>query len=146
RMKTTCLPRCLVFVASLLLAIAPTVRAQTSATGAIEGRVQNLVSGDNLNNARVSVKGTSLVAFTDEDGTFHLTGVPAGPATLRVFFTGLDEKEMPVNVTAGGTAVQDIKLTSKARYGDASETVKLDQFVVQSTKETNADAIAINEQ
>ena len=35
------------------------------ATGGIEGRVQSLVTGDYLNNARVAVKGTNLVTLTD---------------------------------------------------------------------------------
>lgn len=115
------------------------------ATGAIEGRVQNRVTGDYLNNARVSVKGTNLVALTDESGTYRLTGVPAGPVTLRVLFSGLDEQEISVALGAGQTAQQDVKLTSKARYGD-TDVVQLDSFTVQSTRETNAAAIAVNEQ
>ena len=123
----------------------PAARAQT-ATGAVEGRVQNAVTGDSLNNARVSVKGSNLVALTDEAGVFHLTNVPPGPVTLRVFFTGLDEQEITVNVPAGQAVQQDFKLTSKSRYGEKSETVQLDAFVVQSTRETDAAAIAVNEQ
>src|SRR6185503_17764876 len=69
-----------------------------------------------------------------------------GPVTLRVFFTGLDEQEIPVNVAAGQTVLQEVALTSKVRYGDTADTVKLDQFVVASTRETNAAAIAVNEQ
>ena len=122
-------------------------RAQvTSTTGAIEGRVQNAVTGDRLNHARVSIKGTNFVTLTDEDGTFRLSGLPAGAVTLRVFFTGLDEKEIPLTVAAGQTSQQDINLSSARRYGNAGDTVKLDAFVVQSTKETNAAAIAVNEQ
>jgi TonB-dependent receptor len=116
------------------------------ATGAIEGRVQNAVTGDRLNNARVAIKGTERVALTDEAGFFHLGEVPAGTVTLRVFFTGLDEKEITVAVAPGATVQQDVALTSRARYGDSADTVKLDQFVVAATKETNAAAIAVNEQ
>jgi hypothetical protein len=56
--------------------------------------VNNAATGANLNNARVAVKGTNLVAFTDESGTFQLNGVPSGSVSLRVFFTGLDEQEV----------------------------------------------------
>ncbi|MEY2879833.1 MAG: hypothetical protein RLZZ15_2213 [Verrucomicrobiota bacterium] len=124
----------------------PTPLNATAATGTIEGRVQNLATGARLAHARVAVKGTNLVALTDEDGTFRLSGVPAGTATLRVFFTGLDEKEIPVAVAAGQVAQQDVDLTNALRYGTKDETVKLGAFVVQSTRETDAAAIAVNEQ
>ncbi len=133
------------FAALALLAVLP-VSAQQPATGAIEGRVQNVATGSNLNNARVSIKGTNLVTFTDESGHFRIDGVPAGQPMLRVFFTGLDEQEIAVNVAAGQVAQQEINLSSKARYGEDAEKVVLNEFVVQSTKETNAAAIAVNEQ
>jgi iron complex outermembrane receptor protein len=123
-----------------------TVSAQPSGTGTIEGNIQNLVTGDFLNNARVSVKGTTLVALTDASGYYRLNGVPGGDVTLRVFFTGLDEKQVDLTVTPGQTLVADVKLTSVARYGAESDAVMLNQFVVQSTRETNAQAIAVNEQ
>ncbi len=137
------------FVCGLLVFLwcAPaTVHAQPAATGIVTGRVQNAVTGDSLNNARVSVKGTNLVTFTDEGGHYVLDKVPAGPVTLRVFFTGLDEQDIALNVAAGQQAVRDVDMTSVARYGAAGDTVKLDAFVVQSTKETDAAAIAVNEQ
>ncbi len=133
----------LVFVAGLLLATG--LRAQ-SATGTIEGRVQNSVTGDYLNNARVSIVGSNLAVFADEGGFFRLAGVPSGNVTVRATFNGLDARDVTVKVDASQTATQDIKLTSKSLYGDTAETVKLDAFVVQSTKETNASAIAVNEQ
>lgn len=120
--------------------------AQTPATGSVEGRVKNQVSGENLYNARVAVKGTNIMAFTDGSGLYRLNDLPGGPVTLRVFFTGLDEQEVKVDITPRLTVTQDIGLTSKARYGADSDTVKLDAFTVQSTRETNAGAIAVNEQ
>ena len=49
----------LTFTACLSLILTLATRAQTPApaTGTIEGRVKNAVSGDYLNNARVTVKG-----------------------------------------------------------------------------------------
>ena len=130
----------------LTCALATTARAQP-ATGAVEGRVQNFVTGDFLNNARVAVKGTNVVTLTDDSGTYRLADLPAGPVTLRVLFTGLDEQELAVAIAAGQTAKQDFKLTSRARDGDrAAETVVLDAFKVQSTRETDAASIAVNEQ
>src|SRR5688500_4918485 len=122
------------------------LEAQSSATGTIVGQVQNAATGANLNNARVAVKGTNLVAFTDDSGTYQLNGVPSGSVTLRVFFTGLDEQEVTVNVPAGELARKDVGLTNEALYGKVGDTVQLDAFTVQSTRETNAAAIAVNEQ
>jgi TonB-dependent receptor len=130
----------------LSLTLAPAPAAEVGATGSIEGRVQNLVTGDYLNNARVSVEGTNLVALTGEDGTYQLRGVPAGAIRLRVFFTGLDEKELALAVAPDQVTHQEVKLTSLGRYGTTGETVKLDKFVVESTRETDAAAIAVNEQ
>jgi len=133
--------------AILIATVLPSIlHAQASTTGSVAGRVQNVVTGDYLNNARVSVKGTNLVALTDNAGYYQLNGVPAGSVDLRVFFTGLDEQQLTVSVAAAQTVQQDIKLTSKTRYGENAGTIKLDEFVVASTKETNAQAIAVNEQ
>ncbi len=130
---------------ALLFGIA-NASAQNASTGTIEGRVQNVVTGNNLNNARVALKGTNFVTFTADDGSYRITGVPAGPAVVTVTFTGLDPQEAPLEIVPGQTAQRDFALNNKARFGDASETVKLDAFVVQSTKETDAGAIAVNEQ
>ena len=142
-MKTVRLSVCLVFVASFALAVC--AYAQPAA-GSIEGRVKNAATGDYLNNARVSVKGTNQVVLTDPAGFYHLDNVAAGAVTLRALFTGLDDKETPVTVQSGQTVQQDINLSSRARYGAEADLVKLDEFVVQSTRETNAAAIAVNEQ
>jgi len=119
----------------------------TQSTGAISGRVQNIATGQYLNNARVTVKGSDLVVFTDQTGSYRLTGLPGGPTVLEVFFTGLDPLTLPVTIRAGDVIDQDISLTNAARYGtDASGTVKLDAFVVATARETDGAAIAINEQ
>jgi iron complex outermembrane recepter protein len=120
--------------------------AQTAQFGSIEGRIKHAVSGDYLNNVRVSVVGTNLVALTDEAGLYRLEGVPVGSVAIKVFHSGLDEQQITVTVVAGQAAQQNITLTNKSRFGEYDETVLLDTFVVQSSKETNAQAIAVNEQ
>ncbi len=127
-----------------ILSIAPSLAAQTKGAGDIEGRVQNSVTGNAISHAQVSVAGTNRTATTDEAGQYYLGSVPAGTVTLHVTAAGLDPQDAVVTVTPGGIANQDVGLTSKAMYGD--NTVKLDAFVVESSHETNAAAIAINEQ
>lgn len=118
----------------------------TAPTGAIHGRVQNIATGQYLNNARVAVKGTSLSDLTDESGTYRIAQVPAGTVVLQVFYTGLDPEEVTVRITGGGTVVQDVNLTSAALFGKSQGTVKLDAFVVSTGRDTNAASIAVNEQ
>src|SRR5438552_760621 len=70
------------------VAVTPAVYAQQTGNGIIEGRVQNAISGNYLTNARVRVSGTNLETFTNAFGEYRLTGMPAGPTTLEVFYTG----------------------------------------------------------
>ena len=134
-------------LAAPLGSAAASAQIATQSTGAISGRVQNVATGQYLNNARVTVQGSDLVAFTDQTGSYRLTGLPSGPMVLEVFFTGLDPLKLPVTIRAGDVVEQDISLTNASRYGtDASGTVKLDSFVVATARETDGAAIAINEQ
>ena len=143
------LPALLIRVAviNLCLAFAESVGKAAEAAGSLAGRVQNVATGQYLNNVRVVVKDTDLAAFTDQTGSYRLSGVPSGPVVLEVFFTGLDAQRASVTIRAGETLTQDFNLTSASRYGaDASGTVKLDSFVVATSRETDGAAIAINEQ
>lgn len=128
--------------------------AQSPATGAslqpgagsITGRVQNVISGQYLINARVTIKGTNLQTFTDELGVYHLMEVPSGPVVLQIFYTGMDSQEIMIEVPAGRRVVEDVFLSRADRYGDSGKTVKLDPFVVAASGELSADALAVNEQ
>jgi TonB-dependent receptor len=128
-------------------ASAPSAAPTPAATGTVTGRVLNVGTGQYLNNARVTLKGSNQTVFTDRDGTYRFAGVPSGPQTLEVFFTDLDVRTIAVTVPAGGSVEQNVDLTNARRYGqDASSTIKLDAFVVSQNKETDAQAIATNEQ
>lgn len=118
--------------------------AQAAATGSISGRVQNAENGRYLSNARVTVVGTQVQGFTDEYGEFRLNNVPAGPQTIRVFYTGLSPKDITVEVRSGEVAASDISLGTDAETGD--DTVKLETFVVSGQRERDAAALAVNEQ
>ncbi|HEY1108271.1 MAG TPA: carboxypeptidase regulatory-like domain-containing protein, partial [Opitutaceae bacterium] len=134
-------------VAAPVTVSAQTAASASQATGSIAGRVLNVGTGQYLTNARVTVKGTNTTVFTDRDGNYRIAGVPSGPATLEVFFTDLDVQTVAVTVPAGGVATQDVNLTSASRYGTTGDgTIKLDAFVVAQERETDAMAIATNEQ
>ncbi|MFM8617949.1 MAG: carboxypeptidase regulatory-like domain-containing protein, partial [Opitutaceae bacterium] len=128
--------------ALVLLLAAPAIAADS--TGTVEGRVANSANGEFFERARITVEGTSLEAFTDISGFVRVAGVPAGAARVRAFFTGLPPQTSAVTVTAGRTAVLDFNLSPTA--GRAGDVVKLSEFVVATSREMEAAAIAINEQ
>jgi len=132
-------------IAAICISLAtPQGAAQTSSAGTVEGRILNASSGNYLNNARVRVKGTTIEAFTDAFGEYRLTGVPAGPVTLEVFYTGLPSQTAMVTVAAQEVARQDFRLGFALDSED--ETIFLEAFTVTSAREYDARAIAINEQ
>ena len=129
----------------------PAHAADGSATSAhafasISGRVQNVVTGQYLNNVRVSVRGTDLVAFTDQTGTYRLPAVPSGNIALEVFYTGLDSVTATVQLAPGEALARDFQLTSAGRYGATGDVMKLDPFLVASEREADNQALALNEQ
>ena len=71
--------RCALLISAAFVLVTVTF-AQTLSSGTIEGRVLNTRNGEYLENARVTVDGTGLEAFTDSSGQYRLTNVPAGPA------------------------------------------------------------------
>jgi hypothetical protein len=115
-------------------------------TGAISGRVQNVTTGQFLNNARLSVRGTDRVVFTDESGTYRIPALPPGATVLHVFFTGLDPQEFSVNVAPGQIVERNVDLASGGRTARGDGTVQRDAFKVSTSRETDGAAIAINEQ
>ena len=118
--------------------------AQSPASGTIEGRVVNTRNGEYLERARVTVDAAGLEAFTDSAGYYRLVNVPVGVVRMKIFYTGLDAQTDSVAVAAGATVQRDFSLTAGGKSGEA--VVKLDQFVVATTKEMDGAAIAINEQ
>lgn len=119
----------------------------SAATGVIAGRVTNAASGNALGKARVSVQGTDLVVLTDDFGGYRLIDVPAGRREVELFYTDLDPQVVTVDVPPGGVVTRDVALTSRTRYGDgAGQVVRMDRFTVGSDRETDARAIATNEQ
>jgi iron complex outermembrane receptor protein len=134
-------------LALCLLGLVPLSAQTTASSGVIEGRVQNATSGRYLENARVTVVGTGVEAFTDSSGHYRLN-VPSGPAKLEVFFTGLARRDYTLEVPAGGRVQQNVVLSRANATSEITgeEVIQLDPFTVAAEREFNAAAIAINEQ
>src|SRR5215207_672537 len=114
--------------------------AQTS-SGSISGRVFNPATGEYVRNAEVRLQGTDRLVSTEGDGSFTLTGVPAGPATISVTYTGYNTVSETLSVSAGQTATREINLTSAGAGARGDQTVRMGDFVVSSEREGNAKAI-----
>ncbi|MEX2325876.1 MAG: carboxypeptidase regulatory-like domain-containing protein [Gemmatimonadaceae bacterium] len=70
------LRRFLSCLAILFLAVPSLAGAQ--ATGTISGRVRDVASAAPLTGVQVRVEGTALGTMTRADGSYTITGVPAG--------------------------------------------------------------------
>ena len=120
--------------------------ATTAGTGSVEGRVVNTSNGVFLQNARVTVAGTTIETFTGEGGTFRLTGVPAGTTTVRVEYTGLTPQKKSILVSPGAVSRADFQISLlRDRSGSAGEVVQLDTFTVEGLQ-VSAEMMALNEQ
>jgi TonB-dependent receptor len=140
----------LLLALSAITALVSVGSAQTTAhsTGSITGRVLGSSGDSFLERVRVTVAGTAIEAFTDDAGFYRLDAVPAGPARLTLFYSGMAPHVAVVNVTSGETARHDATLASTAIAPTRSSesVVKLDAYVVETSREMSGAAIAINEQ
>jgi TonB-dependent receptor len=121
-------------------------QAGPGAAGSIAGRVVDAGGEVSLERVRVTVESTSLETFTDAGGSYRLDGVPAGPVQLKFFYTGMAPQTATVAVAAGRTATLDVTMTAAGPQKAGTDVVRLGQFVVASSREMEASALAINEQ
>jgi TonB-dependent receptor len=117
-----------------------------SIVGVLEGRVYNSTGGRYLERARVTIAGTGQQAYTDPDGYYRLPNVAAGVVKVTVFYTGLIPQTSEVEVRSGVTSTQDVQLGTSPNVRQAEAAVQLDKFTVNTSRETNAAALAVNEQ
>jgi iron complex outermembrane receptor protein len=101
------------YISGALLAvlwIAP-LRAQEPA-GTVRGRVVEDATQQPL--ARVTVAVGSRGALTQADGSYIITSVPAGPATLRVRMLGYEPVTRSITVVSSQATVVDVAMTARA--------------------------------
>ena len=85
-----------------------------------QGTIQGTVSeqdGNALPGANVVVEGTSLGEATDGNGTYSITGVPAGSYNVTASFIGYETESQSVEVGAEATQA-DFTLSSSALAGE----------------------------
>lgn len=89
------------------LLLAPAAWAQT-----VSGTVTDADDGLSLPGANVLVAGTAQGAAADLDGRYSITGLAAGSYTLIFSFTGYQNQEVEVTLTAGEDRALDVALAS----------------------------------
>jgi TonB-linked SusC/RagA family outer membrane protein len=102
------LRRGLIFLAFALLVCPSPAAGQGAAV--IRGRVTDAATGAPLAGVAVRVEGTTIGAQTGDDGTYTITGAPAGSRTLSTRRLGYAPQRVAVAVPAAGDAVQDFSL------------------------------------
>jgi TonB-linked SusC/RagA family outer membrane protein len=103
-----CVLTALFAVAAMLTPGAPLL----AQTGLVKGTVTDSANAGPLESALVTVVGTTLQAQTNQNGQYRITGVPAGPAQVRVQLIGYAPMEQTVTVTDGGEATADFVLAA----------------------------------
>lgn len=94
------------------------------AQGILSGRVQEENSGQPLTGAYVSLKGTTFVSISNEEGLFQFSALPAGSYTVEVSFIGyktqtlqvqVQDKErsnLTISLTVGAIELADVVITA----------------------------------
>ncbi len=136
----------LVSIAILFALLLARVPGASVATGSISGRIINPVTGDYVRHAEVSLRGSTVVAVSAEDGSYRVTGVPAGEAVVTVNYTGASPVAVTVAVRAGAESRRDIELFSSGAGdgppgGAKAGVLRLEAYTVSSEREGNAKAI-----
>ena len=134
-----------VCAAALLLSLIGTVSpaAAQGAGGTVQGRVTDALTSETLAGATVRVEGTQFQAVTDRDGSFRITGVPAGRQVLLITYLGRKDKKIEIAVDAAGTLTQTIVFDEPYTYNE-SVTVGGDLIVGAQAKALNQQKNALN--
>ncbi len=103
--------RFVLFLASILV-MAGTISAQAPQT--IRGKVTFDEDGQPLPGVSVFVKGTTVGAVTELDGTYVITGVPSDAKTLVVSFIGMVTQELPVATVVNVVMTSDSEALDEA--------------------------------
>jgi len=101
-------------VAGLLCAGRLDAQGGGTTTGTITGRVVDSTSQQPVPNVNVFVMGVQRGIVSRDDGSFTLSGIPAGTYGVRVSRIGYRPQRIDVSVTAGGTATANFTISRQA--------------------------------
>lgn len=110
---------------------APAVRAR--GVGTLSGRVTDATTAAFLTGATVAILDSDLAATVEHDGSYRISGLPAGPATAVVTYVGYAAQNRAITLSADGANRLDLALSP--------EVIRLGAFVVEGAREGQARAI-----
>lgn len=116
-----------------LIGLVSAAAAQTAGNGTITGTVRNAGNDAFLEGVEVRLLNTTLSVYTERDGSFTLSHVPAGAYEIGLFYTGFERKKTDVSVTDGQTARMTLTLSPSV--------YKLEAYTVSDVRDGNAAAI-----
>ncbi len=85
--------------------------------GEVRGSITDATTGDPLVAATVLLKGTSLGDATSLEGTYRISGIPAGTHTLIFSYIGYSSDSAVIEITDGQVLVKDMQLSVLAILG-----------------------------
>ena len=108
---------------ALHFVLLPTSFLEAQQTGSVTGTVTDAASLRPVFDARVFIVGTAVQAFTDVEGSYRLSEVPAGEVEMRLERLGYAPVDSTLQVAAGQTSDGGFQLTrfsARARrtFGD----------------------------
>ncbi len=99
------------FLLALPLVLGGPGSAHGQGAGVIRGRVAGSTDGQPIPGAQVELVGTQRGTLSSADGTYLITGAPAGRREVRVTYLGFGSVTREALVLAGETVVLDFELT-----------------------------------
>ena len=109
-------------LAAMTLLAVPGLAAQT---GSVAGRVVDGSSGQPIPAAQVFIADLDIGVLSQQNGSYILLNVPAGPRSVTVQRIGYRQVSQNVTVAAGQTAVLDFRITEEA--------LALDEIIITGT-------------
>ena len=110
---------------ALPFVLLPTSFLEAQQTGSVTGTVTDAASLRPVSDARVFIVGTAVQAFTDVEGSYRLSEVPAGEVEMRLERLGYASVDSTLQVAAGQTFAVDFSLLVSA--------LALDELLVTAT-------------
>ena len=119
---------CARVTALLIVAMAAPSTAFAQQAGEVGGRIISARDSEPLSLAQIDLVGTTLSAVTRDDGTFRISGVPAGTYTLRVSLVGYRVIQQAFTLAAGELKTFEVVLTPSTITLTETAVVTADPF------------------
>jgi TonB-linked SusC/RagA family outer membrane protein len=124
------------------IVLAPMLAAAQQPTATITGRVIDRGTQQPVVGATVRVVGTTRGAQTSDQGTYRITGVPAGAVNVQALRIGYASITRPLTIAAAGSATLDFALDPAATTLDVVQVTATGQE--QSRRESGVSTASIN--